>query len=391
MVTTTVSTSESCAEAGTHAEHYVGKKIVLSLLSRNTMLLGGQEIRWGRIAQDLSGLGFQVSILCTRSLVIAWEEAGLGAAAAKAVVFTESSSKLATWIRAQLFALRNVPKGSVVHLPGPGMLILPAAILSRFFKRCTILTSLTTSRVLPLRDAPFPRSSYWVFRVALAFSHLVDALNPKIDIDSFVSRERLSIAPCSFSDPEHFRGAASKRKKAVFAGHFNEQKGSKLLLHIARQWPKDPDYSLVLCGSGPFDGELRAAAAGRPNITIGRSLDMAGILADAKVFLSLQQWDNYPSQSLLEAMLSECCIVATNSGDTCLLVDQQWGRCLDLNAPASQYLRAILAFLDMSDVEHARAGKAARRFVMENHSRERYMEYLRNLWLRASTAPSRSQ
>ena len=133
-----------------------------------------------------------------------------------------------------------------------------------------------------------------------------------------------------------------------------------------------------------YEERLRAAAARRPNIQIGREWSVAEALADAKVFLSLQQWDNYPSQSLLEAMLSECCIVATDTGDTRLLVADPWGACLAAEASAAEYVRAVMRFLEMPESERQPIGEAAREFIVSTHTQERYMDYLAQLWGRAS-------
>jgi glycosyltransferase involved in cell wall biosynthesis len=132
-----------------------------------------------------------------------------------------------------------------------------------------------------------------------------------------------------------------------------------LLLKIVAEWPSDPRYLLVLCGSGPYEAELRAAARDRRNIEIQHKQDMAEVLADAKVFLSLQQWDNYPSQSLLEAMLCGCCVVATDVGDTRLLVNAPWGVCLKAAAPACHYIEAALRFVNMRESKFAAASQAA--------------------------------
>ncbi len=44
------------------------------------------------------------------------------------------------------------------------------------------------------------------------------------------------------------------------------------------------------------------------------------LLKDSYIFLSLQDYDNYPSQSLIEAMAHGCSVIATNFGDTSKIV-----------------------------------------------------------------------
>ena len=364
-----------------HAASPLRRPVVVSLMDRNTTILGGQEIRWGRIVKALSRFDeTEVTILCTRTLLEAWKRSEVGELDTKITIFDDRHSKFATWIGAQLFALRHIPRGAIVHLTGVGMLILPAAILARLFKSATLLTSLTTSRVLPLRNANQTRRSYCVLWTALKCSHVVDALNPQIDVRSIVDDRRLFIAPCSFSDPERYRSADRKLDRVVFAGHFVHQKGSELLVRMVREWPQGESCELVLCGSGPYEAQLRSAAEQNPKVRILRIDRISKILAGAKVFLSLQHWDNYPSQSLLEAMLCQCCVVATDTGDTERLVQPPWGKRLPLDAPARAYIDAALQYVGMDEQMQMRVGAAARAFVVEQHSEGRYLSYLHGLW-----------
>jgi len=237
----------------------------------------------------------------------------------------------------------------------------------------------------------FPRKGYWMFWLALKASHLVDALNPHIDVASMIGPKKLSIAPCSFSDPSQFKPADSKVGRIVFAGHFNWQKGSELLIQIVKEWPSDEKCELVLCGSGPYEAELRDAAAYSRKVDIRRPSEIGEIFSSAKVFLSLQQWDNYPSQSLLEAMLCGCCVVATDVGDTPLLVKPPWGERLPLDASPRAFIAAALRFIHMDSEAQAKAGASARAFIVQHHSRERYLAYLRSLWEFADTADGTSR
>jgi glycosyltransferase involved in cell wall biosynthesis len=361
------------------------RPIVISLVERNATILGGQEIRWGRIVLALSSFDEPpLTILCTSSLLRSWRRYELDPPGDKLIEFSDSGSRFLSWVRAQVFALRNIPRGSVLQLTGAGMVLLPAAVIAVMFKRVRLLTSLTTSRVLPFREERFPQKGYWMFWTALKLSHVVDALNPRIDVTSIVDASKLYIAPCSFSDPDRYRSAERKTNRVVFAGHFNWQKGSEILVEIVKRWPRESDSKLVLCGSGPFEHHLRKAAEHNANVDIRRVDDIGEVLAGAKVFLSLQQWDNYPSQSVLEAMLCECCIVATDVGDTNLLVRAPWGMRLSVQASGGAYIQAALAFLRLDEQARRHAGAMGRAFVQREHSKERYLAYLRSLWRTAS-------
>lgn len=218
-------------------------------------------------------------------------------------------------------------------------------------------------------------------------SDVVDSLNPGIDLDGLIDPQKVSVSPCSFSDPGKYYPAEHKLQKVVFAGHLQINKGVKILMEIIKAWPDSNNYTFVICGASDISAEVQAyarkitdIAGNNKNIVIQQSDNMTKILADAKVFLSLQTWDNYPSQSLIEAMLSGCNIVATAVGDTGLLVKEPWGVMLPVDAPGEHYVENIRKFLNLSDKEQKKYGEEAREFILKNHTVERYTEYLKKLW-----------
>ncbi len=352
--------------------------VVISLLSSQSGEIGGQEIRWCRLLHALETPEFDVRVLCTDTLVAAWKHAGLPAPPSTIRTFSASGGRLRTWIGAQLFLLRNTPGRAVVQLTGPGMMSLPGVMMARWFNRCRILTSITAARILPHLEAPWPRKGYWLFRTALGVGHVVDVLNPRTDVPAIVPRKPLRVAPCSFSDPVRFTPAPEKRRRVAFVGHLDTHKGSDLLQGALRIWPDE--WELVLCGNGAAEQALRKAADDRDNITITRRTDVENVLADASVFLSLQIWDNYPSQSLLEAMLAECLVVATDVGDTDLLVRDEWGVRIPGDASGAQLVAAVRTLMDLPEEERSRRGQLARRFVLEHHTIEQHAAYVQSLW-----------
>lgn len=365
------------------------KKVVISLMHRNTSILGGQEIRWGRIAKALGEeTEYSVKILCTNSILKAWENYGLGVISKNIVVCQEHPNKYITWIRAQFFAWRNIPRGAILHVPGPGWLIAPAAIIARFVKGCSLITSLTTARFKPLKKVSY--REYLVSLNLAKAAHVVDSLNPEIDLDGLIDPQKVSIAPCSFSDPAKYYPVENKLQKVVFAGHLQVNKGVEILIRILKEWPEKNNDVFVICGaSAELEGytkEVSDLAKGKQNVILERSHNnMAEVFRDAKVFLSLQTWDNYPSQSLIEGMLSGCNVVATAVGDTDLLVKPEWGAQLPVNASAEEYIQLIRRFLDMPGNEQKKSGENARKFILQNHTVERYIDYLKQLWNKAST------
>ncbi|MBK8985793.1 MAG: glycosyltransferase family 4 protein [Chloroflexi bacterium] len=216
---------------------------------------------------------------------------------------------------------------------------------------------------------------------------LFEVINPGLDWHGIVPEAKLRIAPCSFSDPVTFRPADKKADKVVFAGHLSTAKGVYLLIDILQSWPHYDSTIFTICGdsdgssiSEKAERRLDELCNARPGWKRIRLADVSGELSDAKVFLSLQEISNYPSQSLLEAMLCGCCIVATNTGETDLLVREPYGVLVEKDAPVSEVVQAIQRFLGMSENQIQLRGNTARQFVLENHVLDRYADHIVKLW-----------
>ena len=87
------------------------------------------------------------------------------------------------------------------------------------------------------------------------------------------------------------------------------------------------------------------------------------VLAQTKIFLSLQKTNNYPSQSLLEAMASGCAIIATDVGETRRLLDETRSILIPYDAV---YLKSAIEKLMNDQALRLQLGKAARVHVTKN-------------------------
>lgn len=177
-------------------------------------------------------------------------------------------------------------------------------------------------------------------------------------------RGKLAIAPCSFSDYSKVIVAQERDIDVLFLSRFVHGKGMDLLQAAARLLGTH-DLTLHVCGTGPSQPNI-------PNAVIYETSHSFEIVGRTKIFLSLQATDNYPSQSLLEAMASGCAIIATDVGHTRILLNETNavlipGHPEDLAATITDLLR--------NSEKRAKMGKSARNMVTTEHTVERYMEY----------------
>ena len=178
----------------------------------------------------------------------------------------------------------------------------------------------------------------------------------------------VKVAPCSFADyPAVIPPYESRGIDVVFAARFTTGKGLDLL---ERMEPLPTGISLHVLGqpaSGP-DGFTPTVDGAE----VYFAPNLPSVLGRARVFLSLQDEENYPSQSLLEAMSVGCAVVATDVGLTRKLVDETTGLLIPRSPKALR--EAILRLTD--DPAWAESlGAAGAVKVRAEHTIDRFADY----------------
>lgn len=176
------------------------------------------------------------------------------------------------------------------------------------------------------------------------------------------NEEKLHVAPCSFSDYSCAAPQDCRDIDLVMTARFVAGKGYELLMQDVGFFD---NYELHCYGSGPLDIKIGRAHVGftsNPYHVLGRS----------KVFLSLQQNENYPSQALLEAMASGCAIIATDVGETRRILDES---CAILIPFCLDSLKLAIEQLMNDDDLCLKMGRAARSRALQHHTIERYSKY----------------
>ncbi|MCP3932971.1 MAG: glycosyltransferase [Bacteroidetes bacterium] len=188
--------------------------------------------------------------------------------------------------------------------------------------------------------------------------------------------KQLYTSPCSFTD---YSKAYSKKKKKsiVFVGRFIPFKGINLLLSIIPiVCQRHKDLKIKILGYGPKQKDVEALIEKHnlfQSVYIGFSKEPMKELKESMIFLTLQHYENYPSQSLLEAMACENAIIATDVGLTREIINKDVGILISKNK--DELIEAIDKMLE--DVDRTmQMGKTAREKVINNHTVERYTDYL---------------
>ena len=225
-----------------------------------------------------------------------------------------------------------------------------------------------------------------LYRFALTRCACVDALTEGVRVDLLqrgIAGGKIAVPSGSAIDVEQYQPSQAKEPWVVFVGRLIEDKNPVLFLEAVPAIHRAvPAARFFLLGDGPLRPQVERALDRlrlRGFVELGFRAALAPVLGKARVFVSLQRQDNYPSQSLLEAMACGAVPVATDVGLTWKLVDETTG--IRIKPDPGPIAEAVIALLQDSQ-RCDRLGRAARQRVVEQHSDDRYRVYLSSLYAR---------
>jgi glycosyltransferase involved in cell wall biosynthesis len=383
-----------------------------ALVLLNNSGIGGAERRFARVYQGLKRRGFPIALAINESLLARLVRAGiLDAQASPEVVLKEPMGRLSARMlngagngkvphppEAVAFAWRKLDylaacftvrewlarrHPEVMHLVlGGAYVVLPAQFLGK-------APPAVLSIVCPsLRGMVGSGLGYRLYRAALHRARTVDALTQGIG-DALrgegVRASRIRVSPGSCVDMDRFQPAAAKRPLVVFSGRFVEEKDPGLFVEACAVVHRlVPEARFLMLGDGPLRGQIheRIRRHGLEDcMQVQWSDAIEGVLSEARVFVSLQRMDNYPSQALLEAMACGAAVVATDVGLTGKLVDEAIG--FRVKATPAKVAEAIADLLE-HPAHAAECGRRARERVLREHSMEAYLDYLEAIYAEAA-------
>lgn len=246
------------------------------------------------------------------------------------------------------------------------------------------------SEVLP-KEKKYWYRKYSSFNYALENSDYVDFLSPFIlegvkERGIKIKDESVSITPCSFTDYSKCTIGNKSIFKVAFAGRLEKNKNPDIFLEAAFNLSKKyPEIIFHIMGEGRLSANVQSQItnSGLNNIVFhGFHPQPTDILADTSVFVSIQTTNNYPSQSVLEAMGCGNAIVATNVGDTAMFINESNGILINLDA---KELSDAIETLYLNKGLRDKLGNYAYSYVRENHTVEKMADYYISLFNKTSS------
>jgi len=169
----------------------------------------------------------------------------------------------------------------------------------------------------------------------------IDCLYPSTTnrFKNLYKKQIVTTTPCPSTDLDLFK-PGEKKKELAFIGRWVEGKNVELFVKSmieVQDTLHEQGYCVMLCGSrgsGPIDNkvqELIKTAKYPEMFKLPGYVQSQSILPSAAVFYSLQNINNYPSQSLIEAIACGCFIIASDEGDTSSIVKESFGHLCTLD------------------------------------------------------------
>jgi len=219
---------------------------------------------------------------------------------------------------------------------------------------------------------------YDIYKMA---SDHIDALYPRAKL----SGKLFSITPTPFTDYENF---VPKRKENIilFAGRFYNFKNPLLFVDSLLQI-LDSNHSGILnswkiyiCGSGPLESVIRKRilqSGFLERFVIGKCSDLSDLMGRSKIFVSLQSLENYPSQSLIEAIVTNNNIIVSDVGDTRLMFESNVAHFVSLDV--TELSQRITDIIQNGGFSNEELESASQKFKQANNV-DSFKTYLEGIW-----------
>lgn len=350
---------------------------------------GGAERRFARAVNFIwrKNTGKGIYLICSKNIIqelISLNILNLNENNEKYVIEIERFCIRGIIIPHRILNFLKINNIKIIHFPLIQKSFLPL-YLALFIKRdFEVITTIASYNIAMKLDKSFLTN--FVVKLLCTISIKIDSL-----YNYFIKyypeyRDKTFITPCSFTDCSRFY-PLEKREVIVFAGRLIDCKQPLLALdafNLAYKKLEPPlknKWKLFILGNGPLEPLIKQKINEykiNNSVVLSYQSDISSILNKSSIFVSVQMHENYPSQSLLEAMASENAIIATDVGDTRKLLDDKCALFTKRNS--SKELAEKLITLINDEEMRRTLGEEARKKILSQHNIDVFADYLFKLW-----------
>lgn len=235
----------------------------------------------------------------------------------------------------------------------------------------------------------------WLFRLFFNTVHLdgiyswYELFTKRFAKGVLPSKPAVVTARYCFVDTQRFRPAETKDKRILYAGRLIRRKRPLFFVEaVGRALEAAPDifvgWRFEIYGKGPLEQVVRHAIreAGLENrITLSHSGTMDAVLAQSMAFVSVQDFENFTSLAMLEAMAAGNAVISRNVGATSEFVrDEENGYLLREDTPAA-LADALVRYVSRRE-DHARFAARSREIATTEHCVSNFLGDIERYWQR---------
>jgi len=361
-------------------------KIILILRGSTLKGGGGAERRFTRLFNYLYHKEDELFLLINKKLYLELINSGLIDINNTNVIYYDRGDSI---IKFNLWLIKMVRilRADVIHLVLIQRSLIPFYFWLMLKRKISVVTTVASSG-LGL-GGKINITQKIIAYLLFIRSNLIDSLYPSFPNTKLGAKfsSKITITPNSFTDLDLYR-PGEKRQVIAFCGRLIPEKNPHLIVEaiklINERNPGLLDgWKIIILGYGPLETKLRIKIEQyglKKLFSIERKWSSHTVLNESMIFLSLQSTDNYPSQSLLEAMASGNAIVASDAGHTRLLVKETFGKLIDLTQ--TSLAKAIEELLENKE-EIRLMGIKARNYITEYNNINLSAKYFLEIWSRA--------
>lgn len=224
-----------------------------------------------------------------------------------------------------------------------------------------------------------------MYRFIAQNSTVLDCLYPSCTklLKQTFPKQKVYQTPIPFTETQLFY-PKNKNNTIVFSSRLINGKNADLFIKgiaLAATAIKKNGYHCYICGAGKQLNMLKKLSENKgcsDFLEFTNFIDMESILPYAKIFCSLQQDENYPSQSLLEAISSGCYCISTNVGDTNIIVKEEFGTLINIDE--YELADSLIKAVNFKKSNWNKISLSAREFAMLNFRKDRAVTYYQNIF-----------
>ena len=218
-------------------------------------------------------------------------------------------------------------------------------------------------------------------------SQNVDVLFPagKKYFQEISSNSNITVTPGTFTNLDLFVPNYKEKIILFAAARLEKDKNAELLIeacNISQNKLRQYGYKVMICGQG-FEEEFLRNLVDRYHISdivnMPGYVKISEITPKAEVFVCIDLVDNYPSQTIAEAVACGCSLICTDVGYSRKCGDENFT--VFVENDAEDLSEAINAIIQRSDKEKQKIVQAARNYAVSHYNIETSVNYFEKLMM----------